>query len=65
MSVIFYGQDTWDKISNQASVNEKWLRREFNIASEWIHAFSYVTNISIFMSNISIISAKLLNAGNG
>ena len=65
MSVIFYGQDTWDKISNQASVNEKWLRREFNITSEWVHAFSYVTNISIFMSNISIISTKLLNAGNG
>ena len=28
MSGIFYGQDSCDKISNQASVNEKWLHRE-------------------------------------
>ena len=34
MSGIFYGQDAYEKISNQASLNEKWLRREFNITSE-------------------------------
>ena len=28
MSGIFYGQDSCDEISNQASVNEKWLHRE-------------------------------------
>ena len=28
MSGTFYGQDSCDKISNQASVNEKWLHRE-------------------------------------
>ena len=41
VSGIFYGQDKCDKISNKAWINEKWLRREFNITSEWIHRFSY------------------------
>ena len=65
MSGIFYGQDTCDEFSNQALTNEKWLRRDFIIANERIHGFSYVTNIFIIMPNISIISAKILNAENG
>ena len=61
MSGIFYGQDACDEISNQASTNGKWLWREFNITSDRIHGFSYVTNMCIIMSKIIIISAKLLN----
>ena len=48
-----------------ARINEKWFWTEFNIASEWIHGFSYVMNIYIFMLNISIISATFLNTRDG
>ena len=58
MSGAFYSQDTCDKISNKASINGKWFRREFNTTSEWIHEFSYLTNIYIIISNICIISEK-------
>ena len=61
MSGIFYGQGTCDENLDQASANEKWLWREFNITSDRIHGFSYVTNICIIMSKIIIISVKLLN----
>ena len=61
MSGIFYSQDACDEIWIQASTNEKWLWREFNITSERIHGFSYVTDICIIMSKIIIISVKLLN----
>ena len=43
MSGIFYVQDTCNKISYQASIDKKWLRKEFNKTSEWIHGFSYLT----------------------
>ena len=66
MSGIFCSQGICDKISNQASINEKWLQRLFNVTSEWIHGFSYVTNIYIIIiSNISITSPKCFNAGDG
>ena len=58
MSGIFHGQDACDKISNQASTNEKWLWRQFSLTRERIHGFSYVTKICIIMSNISIISVS-------
>ena len=51
MSGIFNSQDSCDKISNQASVNEKWLHRERErerereTERERIHGFSYVTNV--------------------
>ena len=37
MSGIFYGQDTCDKSSNQASINEKWLHSWIFLLNEHLY----------------------------
>ena len=39
MSGIFCGQDTYDKISNQALANKKMASKRIQYNNEWIHGF--------------------------